>query len=90
MDGKGDPPSGGDRNLGPVIIWVNIVVLTASTLILVNITGMGFVAAEVENGLGRHRYYLKPGAYKKYLKYPFASFSSVSQASDDSDGGFMD
>lgn len=38
---------------------------------------MGFVAAEVENGLGRHRYYLKPGAYKKYLKYDYLDWAQV-------------
>lgn len=44
---------------------------------MVNITGMGFVAAEVENGLGRHRYYLSPGAYKKYLKYDYLDWAQV-------------
>ncbi|KAI4187397.1 MAG: hypothetical protein LQ348_004087 [Seirophora lacunosa] len=44
---------------------------------MANLTGMGFVAAEVENGLGRHRYYLKPGAFKKFLKYDYLDWAQV-------------
>lgn len=38
---------------------------------------MGFVGAEVSNGLGRHRFYLAPGAYKKYLKYDYLDWVQV-------------
>lgn len=38
---------------------------------------MGFVAAEVSNGLGRHRVYLAPGAFKKYLKYDYLDWIQV-------------
>lgn len=35
MDSVGQAPAGGDRNLGPVIIAVNVVVLTLSTLVVI-------------------------------------------------------
>ena len=38
---------------------------------------MGFVAAEVSNGLGRHKFYLPPGGYKKYLKYDYLDWAQV-------------
>ncbi|KAL8701532.1 MAG: hypothetical protein Q9201_004861 [Fulgogasparrea decipioides] len=38
---------------------------------------MGFVAAEVSNGLGRHRFYLPPGGYKKFLKYDYLDWAQV-------------
>lgn len=38
---------------------------------------MGFVGAEVSNGLGRHRFYLTPGAYKKFLKYDYLDWAQV-------------
>lgn len=38
---------------------------------------MGFVAAEVSNGLGRKRYYLAPGGYKKFLKYDYLDWVQV-------------
>ncbi|KAL9028733.1 MAG: hypothetical protein Q9196_002951 [Gyalolechia fulgens] len=103
MDSIGQPPEGGDRNLGPALIAVNCVLFIASTLVVIlrsitrlwitrnfgiddafmvvtqmaNSCGMGFVGAEVSNGLGRHRYYLAPGAYKKYLKYDYLDWVQV-------------
>ncbi|KAL8862515.1 MAG: hypothetical protein Q9178_001013 [Gyalolechia marmorata] len=103
MDSKGEAPAGGDENLGPTIISINIVVFIASTLIviiriytrlrltknfgwddafmvltqLLNICGMGFVAAEISNGLGRKRFYLAPGSYKKFLKYDYLDWVQV-------------
>ncbi|KAL8867936.1 MAG: hypothetical protein Q9174_005334 [Haloplaca sp. 1 TL-2023] len=38
---------------------------------------MGFVGAEVTNGLGRHRYFLEPGAHKKFLKYDWLDWAQV-------------
>ena len=38
---------------------------------------MGFVGAEVSNGLGRHRYYLPSGGYKKFLKYDYLDWAQV-------------
>lgn len=35
IDYKGGPPAGGDQNLGPAIIGVNVVVFTASTVIVI-------------------------------------------------------
>lgn len=35
IDTKGEPPAGGDQNLGPVIIGVNVVVFTASTVTVI-------------------------------------------------------
>ncbi|KAL8915510.1 MAG: hypothetical protein Q9171_000075 [Xanthocarpia ochracea] len=123
MDSKGEAPAGGDENLGPTIISINIVVFVASTLVviiriytrlcltknfgwddafmvltqvyriicprllqddrwtdvfqLLNICGMGFVAAEISNGLGRKRFYLAPGSYKKFLKYDYLDWVQV-------------
>ncbi|KAL9000871.1 MAG: hypothetical protein Q9169_000626 [Polycauliona sp. 2 TL-2023] len=103
MDRVGEAPAGGDENLGPTIIIINIIVLTASTLIVIlrtftrlsltknfgwddavmvltqviNACGMGFVGAEVSNGLGRKRYYLAPGSYKKFLKYDYLDWAQV-------------
>ncbi|KAL8788429.1 MAG: hypothetical protein Q9213_001652 [Squamulea squamosa] len=103
MDSIGEAPAGGDENLGPTIITINIVVFIASSLIViiriftrlcltknfgwddavmvltqvVNTCGMGFVAAEVSNGLGRKRFYLAPGSYKKFLKYDYLDWVQV-------------
>ncbi|KAL8949431.1 MAG: hypothetical protein Q9222_004454 [Ikaeria aurantiellina] len=103
MDSIGQPPSGGDRNLGPAIIALNCVLFTASSLIVifrtftrllltenfgwddavmvltqvVNACGMGFVGAEVSNGLGRHKFYLPSGGYKKFLKYDYLDWAQV-------------
>ncbi|KAL8833065.1 MAG: hypothetical protein Q9170_004527 [Blastenia crenularia] len=38
---------------------------------------MGFVGAEVSNGLGRHRAYLPAGGYKKFLKYDYLDWAQV-------------
>lgn len=38
---------------------------------------MGFVGAEVSNGLGRKRYYLASGSYKKFLKYDYLDWVQV-------------
>ena len=38
---------------------------------------MGFVAAEISNGLGRKRFYLAPGSYKKFLKYDYLDWVQV-------------
>ncbi|KAL8812818.1 MAG: hypothetical protein Q9223_002030 [Gallowayella weberi] len=103
MDSVGEPPLGGDKNLGPTIITINLVVFIASSLIvilrfftrlcltknfgwddgvmvltqIVNAAGMGFVAAEVSNGLGRRKYYLPAGGYKKFLKYDYLDWIQV-------------
>lgn len=47
------------------------------TLQVINACGMGFVGAEVSNGLGRKRYYLAPGSYKKFLKYDYLDWVQV-------------
>ncbi|KAL8674515.1 MAG: hypothetical protein Q9168_001107 [Polycauliona sp. 1 TL-2023] len=44
---------------------------------LINACGMGFVGAEVSNGLGRKRFYLAPGGYKKFLKYDYLDWVQV-------------
>lgn len=49
----------------------------ADTLQVINACGMGFVGAEVSNGLGRKRYYLAPGSYKKFLKYDYLDWVQV-------------
>ncbi|KAI4213383.1 MAG: hypothetical protein LQ351_003883 [Letrouitia transgressa] len=103
MSSVSTPSPGPDRNLGPVIIIVNIVVLSLASIVvilrlitriwltrnlgwddlvmaltqIVNGTGMGFVGAEISNGLGRHRYYLRPGAYKKFLKYDYLDWAQM-------------
>lgn len=38
---------------------------------------MGFVGAEVSNGLGRHKFYLEPGGYQKFLKYDYLDWAQV-------------
>lgn len=50
-----------------------VMILTQMT----NCCGMGFVAAEVSNGLGRHKSYLAPGSFKKYLKYDYLDWIQV-------------
>lgn len=35
MDSVGEPPVGGDENLGPTIITINLVVFIASSLIVI-------------------------------------------------------
>lgn len=35
MDRIGEPPAGGDENLGPTIIIINVIVFTASMLIII-------------------------------------------------------
>ncbi|KAL8760418.1 MAG: hypothetical protein Q9199_000042 [Rusavskia elegans] len=103
MDRVGEAPKGGDENLGPTIIIINVIVFVASTLIVIvriftrlcltknfgwddavmvltqviNACGMGFVGAEVSNGLGRKRYYLASGSYKKFLKYDYLDWVQV-------------
>ncbi|KAL8693980.1 MAG: hypothetical protein Q9218_001278 [Villophora microphyllina] len=54
--------------------WDDAVMILAQ---VINACGMGFVGAEVSNGLGRHRYYLHPGAYKKFLKYDYLDWAQV-------------
>ncbi|KAI4233244.1 MAG: hypothetical protein LQ349_004533 [Xanthoria aureola] len=103
MDRVGEAPKGGDENLGPTIIIINVIVFVASTLIVIvrtftrlcltknfgwddavmvltqviNACGMAFVGAEVSNGLGRKRFYLAPGSYKKFLKYDYLDWVQV-------------
>lgn len=54
-------------NIGPL----------ADNFQVVNACGMGFVAAEVSNGLGRHKYYLTERAYLKFLKYDYLDWAQV-------------
>lgn len=44
---------------------------------MVNACGMGFVGAEVSNGLGRHRFYLPAKSYLKFLKYDYLDWAQV-------------
>ncbi|KAI4205276.1 MAG: hypothetical protein LQ350_000598 [Teloschistes chrysophthalmus] len=54
--------------------WDDAVMVLAQ---VINACGMGFVGAEVSNGLGRHRYYLPAGGYKKFLKYDYLDWAQV-------------
>ena len=42
-----------------------------------NIVGSAFVFTEVANGLGRHKYYIAPETYKKFLKYDYLDWAQV-------------
>ncbi|KAL9609988.1 MAG: hypothetical protein Q9167_005290 [Letrouitia subvulpina] len=54
--------------------WDDVLIVFAQ---MCNIVGASFVFTEVANGMGRHRYYLSPETYKKFLKYDYLDWAQV-------------
>ncbi|KAL8713875.1 MAG: hypothetical protein Q9220_002021 [cf. Caloplaca sp. 1 TL-2023] len=70
---RGDGVDAGTE--APVVVYASQPL--TGMLQVINACGMGFVGAEVSNGLGRHKFYLPAGGYKKFLKYDYLDWAQV-------------